>query len=48
MLLFIIPFMLEPDVDSFLNKVAEEKNIDLQVLVNELLGNNIKIIQSIQ
>ncbi len=45
---FHYPIYLEPDVDSFLNKIAEEKNIDLQVLVNELLRNNIKIIQSIQ
>jgi hypothetical protein len=35
-------------VDQFLQKIAENKNIDLQVLVNELLRNNIKIIQSVQ
>ena len=35
-------------VDQFLQKIAENKNIDLQILVNELLRNNIKIIQSVQ
>jgi hypothetical protein len=39
---------LEPDVDDFLNKIAQEKNIDLQILVNQLLRNNIQMIQSIQ
>jgi len=45
---FHYPVYLEPDVDNFLTKIAEEKNIDLSILVNELLRNNIKIIQSIQ
>jgi hypothetical protein len=45
---FHYPIYLEPDVDNFLQKIAEEKNIDLQVLVNELLRNNIKIIQTVQ
>jgi hypothetical protein len=45
---FHYPIYLEPDVDSFLNKIAHEKNIDVQNLVNELLRNNIKIIQSVQ
>ncbi len=42
------PIYLEADVNKFLKKVAQDKNIDLQKLVNELLRNNIKIIQSIQ
>ncbi len=41
---FHYPIYLEPDVDNFLHKISEEKNIDLQVLVNDLLRNNIKII----
>lgn len=45
---FHYPIYLEPDVDNFLHKIAEEKNIDVQILVNELLRNNIKIIQSVQ
>jgi hypothetical protein len=45
---FHYPIYLEPDVDNFLKKIAEEKNIDVQILVNELLRNNIKIIQSVQ
>jgi len=45
---FHYPIYLEPDVDNFLNKIAQEKNIDVQTLVNEWLRNNIKIIESIQ
>ncbi|MGL5032526.1 MAG: hypothetical protein ACRC6M_01835 [Microcystaceae cyanobacterium] len=45
---FYYPIYLEKDVDQFLQKIAENKNIDLQILVNELLRNNIKIIQSVQ
>ncbi|MGI0482482.1 hypothetical protein ACN4EE_17075 [Geminocystis sp. CENA526] len=45
---FHYPIYLEPDVDNFLHKIAEEKNIDVQILVNELLRNNIRIIQSVQ
>ncbi len=45
---FHYPIYLEPDVDNFLNKIAQEKNIDVQTLVNEWLRNNIKLIESIQ
>ncbi|MFM7384184.1 MAG: hypothetical protein ACKN9E_07835 [Microcystaceae cyanobacterium] len=45
---FHYPIYLEKDVEPFLQKIAESKNIDLQILVNELLRNNIKIIQSAQ
>ncbi len=45
---FHYPIYLEPDVEEFLTKVAEQKNIDVQVLVNEWLRNNIKLIQSIE
>ena len=45
---FHYPIYLESDVDNFLNKIAQEKNIDVQILVNKLLRNNIQIIQSIQ
>jgi hypothetical protein len=39
---FHYPIYLETDVDQFLQKIAKNKNIDLQILVNELLRNNIK------
>jgi hypothetical protein len=45
---FHYPIYLESDVNTFLKKIAEEKNLDIQVLVNELLRTNIKIIQSVQ
>jgi hypothetical protein len=44
---FNFPIYLEPDVNEFLNKLAEEKGVDIQVLVNESLRNNIQLIQSI-
>jgi hypothetical protein len=37
---------LEPDVEEFVTKIAAHKKIDVQVLVNEWLRNNIKLIQS--
>ncbi|MBW4572768.1 MAG: hypothetical protein KME31_33775 [Tolypothrix carrinoi HA7290-LM1] len=45
---FNFPIYLEPDVNDFLNKLAEDKGIDIQVLVNEWLINNIHLIQSIR
>jgi len=45
---FHYPIYLEPDVEQFVTKIAEDKNIDVQVLVNEWLRNNIKLIQSIE
>jgi uncharacterized protein YueI len=45
---FHYPIYLEPDVQNFFNQIAEQKNIDVQVLVNEFLRNNMKLIQSIQ
>jgi hypothetical protein len=45
---FNFPIYLEPDVNEFLNKLAKDKGIDIQVLVNEWLRNNIQLIQSIR
>jgi len=45
---FHYPIYLELDVDNFVNKIAKEKNIDVQVLVNEWLRNNIKLIEIIK
>ena len=38
------PVYLEPDVDEYLSKLAGEKEIDIQQLVNEWLRANIKFI----
>ena len=43
---FNFPIYLEPDVNEFMNKLAEEQAIDIQKLVNEWLRNNIKQAQS--
>ena len=40
------PIYLEPDVEQFITRIAEHKKIDVQVLVNDWLRNNIKLIQS--
>jgi len=42
------PIYLEPDVNEFIHQLAETKDIDVQVLVNEWLRSNIKVIQSVQ
>ncbi|NEQ73796.1 MAG: hypothetical protein F6K23_12505 [Okeania sp. SIO2C9] len=33
---------LEPDVEQFITKIAEQRKINVQVLVNEWLRNHIK------
>ena len=43
---FSFPIYLESDLGDFLNKLAEEKNIDVQVLVNKFLRNNLELIKS--
>jgi len=45
---FSFPVYLEPDVNDYLSKLAEEKKVDIQDLVNEWLRANMKFIQSIQ
>ncbi len=45
---FSFPIYLEPDVNDYLNRIAEEKHLDLQALVNEWLRSNIKIAQIVQ
>ncbi|MBD2481161.1 hypothetical protein [Planktothrix sp. FACHB-1365] len=45
---FHYPIYLEPDVEEFLTKIAEQKNIEVQVLVNQCLRNKIKSIQGIE
>lgn len=45
---FSSPVYLEPDVDDFMSKLAEEQGIDIQKLINEWLRVNIKLLQSVQ
>jgi len=45
---FSFPVYLEPDVNDFMSKLAEEQDIDIQELVNEWLRVSIKLIQSVQ
>ena len=45
---FSFPIYLEPDVNDFMNKLADEKDINVQELVNEWLRVNIKLVQSVQ
>ncbi len=33
---------LEPDVEQFITKIAEQRKTDVQILVNEWLRNHIK------
>ena len=45
---FSFPIYLEADVDDFLNKLAAQKHVDVQELVNDWLRVNMKLIQSAQ
>ena len=44
---FNFPIYLESDVSEFISELADKKDIDIQVLVNELLRNNIKLVKSL-
>jgi hypothetical protein len=44
---FHFPVYLEPDVEEFIRQIADERNVDMQTLINEWLRASIKIIQSI-
>jgi len=44
---FSFPVYLEPDVNDFMNQLADEKEVAVQDLVNEWLRASIKLIQSI-
>lgn len=43
---FHFPIYLEPDVNDFLTKLAEQKKVAVDELVNDLLRADIDIIQS--
>lgn len=45
---FVFPIYLEPDVNDFLSKLAEQKKVDIQDLVNDWLRVSMKLIQSVQ
>jgi len=45
---FSFPVYLEPDVSDFMSQLADERNVDIQELVNEWLRMSIKLIQSIR
>jgi hypothetical protein len=45
---FSFPVYLEPDVSDFMSQLADEKDVDIQELVNEWLRANIKLVQSVQ
>jgi hypothetical protein len=45
---FSFPVYLEPDVDSFLSTLADEKDTSVQDLVNEWLRMNIEMVRSAQ
>jgi hypothetical protein len=44
---FSFPVYLEPDVNEFMNQLADEEAVGIQELVNEWLRANIKLIQSV-
>lgn len=44
---FVFPVYLDPDVDAYMSKLAEEKEVDIQKLVNEWLRANITLIKSV-
>jgi hypothetical protein len=46
--MFSFPVYLEPDVSDFMSQLADEKDVDIQHLVNEWLRANIKLVQSVQ
>lgn len=44
---FHFPIYLDPNVNEFMSKLAQEQNIELQALVNEWLRNKIKLTQKV-
>ncbi len=45
---FSFPVYLEPDVSDFIDRLADEQNVDVQELVNEWLRMSIKLVQSVR
>ena len=44
---FHFPVYLEPDVEEFVNRIALERQADVQVMVDEWLRASIKVLQSV-
>ncbi|GAC1463507.1 MAG: hypothetical protein NVS2B14_11340 [Chamaesiphon sp.] len=44
---FHFPIHLEPDVNEFMSKLARERNVDIEALVNDWLRSNIKVFQGV-
>ena len=44
---FNFPIYLEPDVSDFMSQLADQKEVDIQELVNEWLRANIRMIETI-
>jgi hypothetical protein len=45
---FRFPVYLEPDVDDFMSRLADEKEVSVQELVNEWLRVNMRLVQSVR
>ena len=45
---FSFPIYLEPDVNDFMNRLADENGVEVQILVNKWLRANIKLIESVR
>ena len=45
---FSFPIYLKPDVNEFLSRLAEQKHIDIQDLVNDWLRVTMKLVQNAQ
>lgn len=44
---FHFPIYLEPDVEEFIMQLADQRNVDSQVLINEWLRASIKVFQTV-
>ena len=45
---YSFPVYLDPDVSEFISRLAKDQDIDVQVLVNDWLRMNIRLVQSVQ
>lgn len=43
-----LPIYLEPDVDAYLNELADERDEEVQELVNEWLRANLQLVQTVR
>ncbi|MCA9994432.1 MAG: hypothetical protein KDE56_01720 [Anaerolineales bacterium] len=44
---FIFPVYLDPDVEAYMSQLADEKEVDIQQLVNDWLRANIAVVKSV-